>query len=102
MNKAILITGCSTGIGYTCAHALHKKGYQVIASCRKQEDVEKLKSEGLTCIQLDVSDIESVRRAAKEAIQLSGGKLYALFNNGAYGQPGAIEDLSTEALKTQF
>lgn len=102
MNKAILITGCSTGIGYTCAHALHKQGYQVIASCRKLEDVERLKSEGLTCIHLDLNERESITNGAKQAIELSNGKLYALFNNGAYGQPGALEDLSTEAMKEQF
>ncbi len=74
----------------------------MIASCRKIADVERLQSEGLTCIQLDVSDIESIRAGASKAIELSNGNLYALFNNGAYGQPGAIEDLPTDALKEQF
>ncbi|WP_070968675.1 SDR family oxidoreductase [Vibrio sonorensis] len=102
MNKSILITGCSTGIGYTCAHALAKRGYKVIASCRKTEDVERLTSEGLTCIQLDLNDSESIRRAVEVTLELTNGELYALFNNGAYGQPGALEDLPVEALKKQF
>ncbi|RBW66353.1 short-chain dehydrogenase [Vibrionales bacterium C3R12] len=102
MSKAILITGCSTGIGYTCAHALHQQGYQVIASCRNQDDVVKLQQEGLTCIQLDLSCTDSIRSGATEALRLCDGNLYALFNNGAYGQPGALEDLPTDGLRTQF
>lgn len=102
MQKSILITGCSTGIGYTCAHALHKRGYQVIASCRKQADVERLRSEGLTCLQLDLNDSNSIKLAVKQTLELTDGKLDALFNNGAYGQPGALEDLPTDGLREQF
>ncbi|MER2495264.1 SDR family oxidoreductase [Vibrio neptunius] len=102
MSYSILITGCSTGIGYVCAHALHQKGYQVIASCRHFADVERLRSEGLTCIQLDLSDSDSISNGVKQALSLTNGKLDALFNNGAYGQPGALEDLPTQALREQF
>lgn len=102
MQKTILITGCSTGIGYTCAHALHKRGYKVIASCRKQADVERLQAEGLTAILLDLSDSQSISQGVEKALQLTGGKLDALFNNGAYGQPGALEDLPTDGLREQF
>ncbi|MGY5539864.1 SDR family oxidoreductase [Vibrio brasiliensis] len=102
MQKSILITGCSTGIGYTCAHALHKRGYQVIASCRKQADVDRLRSEGLTCLQLDLNDSNSIKLAVKQTLELTDGKLDALFNNGAYGQPGALEDLPTDGLREQF
>lgn len=100
--KSILITGCSSGIGYTCAHALQKQGYQVIASCRKDKDVRRLQDEGLTCIQLDLNDSASITAGAKQALELSNNKLYALFNNGAYGQPGALEDLPVQALREQF
>lgn len=86
MSKSILITGCSTGIGYVCAHALKQRGYQVIASCRKAEDVERLKAEGLTCLQLDLTDSNSISLAVQQALQITGGRLDALFNNGAYGQ----------------
>lgn len=102
MNKSILITGCSTGIGYVCAHALKAQGFNVIASCRNPDDVQRLQAEGLTCIQLDLNDPISITQGAEQAISLAQGKLYALFNNGAYGQPGALEDLPTEALKAQF
>ncbi|WP_260259123.1 SDR family oxidoreductase [Vibrio intestinalis] len=102
MSKAILITGCSTGIGYEAAHALHKRGYQVIASCRKEEDVIKLRQEGLTCIQLDLADSDSISSGVQQTLKITEGKLYALFNNGAYGQPGALEDLPTQALREQF
>ncbi|WP_111642030.1 SDR family oxidoreductase [Marinimicrobium alkaliphilum] len=100
--RSILITGASTGIGYYCAKALHKAGYQVIASCRAMADVSRLQSEGLTCIQLDVADPQSVEAAVDKTLALTDGKLYALFNNGAYGQPGAVEDLSRDVLREQF
>ncbi|MEZ9267926.1 SDR family NAD(P)-dependent oxidoreductase, partial [Vibrio splendidus] len=102
MNKSILITGCSTGIGYTCAHALQKRGFHVIASCRDPQDVQRLQDEGLTCIQLDLSNQESIENGAKVAIALAPNGLYGLFNNGAYGQAGALEDLPTQGLREQF
>ncbi len=74
----------------------------MIASCRHEQDVERLTSEGLTCIQLDLNDSESISSGVKRALTLADGKLYAVFNNGAYGQPGALEDLPTEALQAQF
>lgn len=102
MTRTIFITGCSTGIGYTAAHQLQKHGFNVIASCRKKEDIDRLQSEGLTCLYLDYSDPQSITDAVTEVIRLTGGKLYALFNNGAYGQAGALEDLPRDALKEQF
>jgi NAD(P)-dependent dehydrogenase (short-subunit alcohol dehydrogenase family) len=100
--KAILITGCSSGIGLHCAHALQERGYLVIASARRRQDVEKLKEQGLTTIQLDLADSASIDNAVKRAVDLSDGKIYALFNNGAFGQPGAVEDLSRDLLRTSF
>ncbi|MDO6745906.1 SDR family oxidoreductase [Gilvimarinus sp. 1_MG-2023] len=100
--RSILITGCSTGIGYYCAHALKQDGWQVIASCRHSEDVDRLKSEGLQAIQLDVADSDSIFQGLEQALALTDGKLDALFNNGAYGQPGAAEDLTRATLRKQF
>jgi NAD(P)-dependent dehydrogenase (short-subunit alcohol dehydrogenase family) len=100
--RSILITGCSSGIGYCAAQRLKERGYFVIASARKMADVERLRAEGFTSLQLDLSDSHSINRAVEETLTLTGGKLYALFNNGAYGQPGAVEDLSREVLRTQF
>ncbi|SON49287.1 SDR family oxidoreductase [Vibrio tapetis] len=102
MTKSILITGCSSGIGYTCAHALHAKGYHVIASCRRQSDVEKLQGQGLKCIQLNMDSVNSIDQAVAEVLLLTNGKLDVLFNNAAYGQAGALEDLPTQALRDQF
>ena len=100
--KSILITGCSTGIGYCVAHGLQQRGYRVFASARKFEDVERLRDEGLESLHLDLTDPLSIKNAITRLLQETGGELYALFNNGAYGQPGALEDLSTDALRKQF
>lgn len=103
ISKAILITGCSSGIGLAAAQALQSRGYQVIASCRKAEDVERLHEEGLQhVIQLDLASSDSIKNAVAEALSIAGNNLFALFNNGAYGQPGAVEDLSRDALRRQF
>lgn len=100
--RAILITGCSSGIGLTVAHGLHKRGYHVIASARQADDVTHLKKEGLTAVQLDLADSGSIHAAVEETLNLTNGHLYAVFNNGAYGQAGAVEDLSRDVLRQQF
>jgi len=100
--KTILITGCSSGIGYITAIELKKRGHQVIASARKPEDVERLQQQGFSTVQLDLADSASIHRAVEQVLELTGGKLDALFNNGAFGQPGAVEDLSREVLRFQF
>ncbi len=99
---SILITGCSSGIGHHAAHSLQQRGYQVIASARTQTDVNKLRDEGLTCLQLDLNDEHSIQNAVAETLNITDGKLFALFNNGAYGQPGAVEDLDRQTLRTQL
>ena len=100
--QSILITGCSTGIGLDAALTLHARGYQVFATARKQQDVEMLISKGLTAYRLDVNDNDSIDIALTEILTETGGTLDFLFNNGAYGQPGAVEDLPTDALRAQF
>ncbi|WP_051640679.1 SDR family NAD(P)-dependent oxidoreductase [Thiomicrorhabdus sp. Milos-T2] len=98
----ILITGCSTGIGYQCAKQLHEMGYKVIATCRQQDDVTRINNEGITCIQLDLANSQSIEFALKQILLETNGKIDALFNNGAFGLPGAVEDLSREAMEYQF
>ncbi len=100
--RSILITGCSSGIGYSAAKILQQRGYQVFASARKTEDVERLQNEGLHCLQLDLSDSNSINNAFNSVMKETDGKLFALFNNGAYGQPGAVEDLSRDVIREQF
>lgn len=100
--KTILITGCSSGIGLCVAEGLHQRGYRVFATARHAADVEALKAKGLEALQLDVTNDDSINEAVEEILVRTGGTLYALFNNGAYGQPGAVEDLSREVLREQF
>lgn len=102
IKKNILITGCSSGIGYCAAKSLFARGYHVFATARKPEDVEKLKKEGLDSFILDLNDTESISQAVNTTLEKSAGRLDALFNNGAYGQPGAVEDLSRDTLRQQF
>jgi NAD(P)-dependent dehydrogenase (short-subunit alcohol dehydrogenase family) len=100
--RSILITGCSSGIGYACALGLQQRGYRVVASARRPEDVTRLTGEGLTAVRLDLDDSASIGEALEQALGHTGGRLDALFNNGAYGQPGAVEDLSRDCLRAQF
>jgi NAD(P)-dependent dehydrogenase (short-subunit alcohol dehydrogenase family) len=100
--KSILITGCSSGIGLCVARGLQSRGYRVFATARKTRDVRQLEAEGLESLQLDLADSGSIRSAVDHALQRTGGTLDALFNNGAYGQPGAVEDLTREVLRTQI
>lgn len=104
-NKNVLITGCSSGIGECVAIGLATRGYRVFATARKKEDVERLNQLGLTnlhSLRLDLDDSMSINNAVKEVLNRTDGELYALFNNGAYGQTGAIEDLSRDAFRAQF
>ena len=101
-DKSILITGCSSGIGLCVANGLHARGYRVFASARQKDDVVKLKEMGLNSLQLDLDDSISIKNAVKQVLQETGGTLYALFNNGAYGQSGAVEDLTRDTLRAQF
>jgi len=101
-NKTILITGCSSGIGLCAARGLRQRGYRVFATARKESDVENLRAEGFEAFRLDLADSRSIGVALDRVLESTGGRLYALFNNGAYGQPGAVEDLSREVLREQF
>lgn len=102
MKKTILITGCSSGIGYCVAKALHGRGYRVFATARRRESVEMLLAEGLESFRLNLTDSNAINYAFEEVMRRTNGELYALFNNGAYGLPGAVEDLSRDALRAQF
>ncbi|NKW79426.1 SDR family oxidoreductase [Ochrobactrum pecoris] len=98
----MIITGCSSGIGAYCAEALHKRGWRVFATARKDEDIATLKAKGIEAHYLDYTESQSIAVLADEVLRQTGGTLDALFNNGAYAQPGAIEDLPVEALRQQF
>src|SRR3970282_219672 len=100
--KSVLITGCSSGIGRCLALGLHARGYRVFASVKQEKDVAALRAAGLECLVLDLRAPDSIRAAVEAVLARTGGQLYALINNGAYGQPGAVEDLTREALRLQF
>ena len=100
--KTILITGCSSGIGLACATGLKAKGWRVFATVRNEPDKARLEAAGLEVFIMDYRDRASVQSCAEWVSALTGGKLFALYNNGASGLPGAVEDLSREMLEEQF
>ncbi|GAB6046874.1 SDR family oxidoreductase [Methyloparacoccus murrellii] len=100
--RPVLITGCSSGIGLCAAHGLRARGFRVFASARRDEDVRRLADLGFEAVRLDLADSASIQAAVQAVLDATGGTLYGLFNNGAYGQPGAVEDLSREVLREQF
>ncbi len=100
--KSILITGCSSGIGYDAAFGLKKNGWRVFASCRLQRDCNRLSKMGFETVQLDYANEDSIKSAVQEVLKRTDGTLDALFNNGAFASPGAVEDLPTEALRRIF
>jgi NAD(P)-dependent dehydrogenase (short-subunit alcohol dehydrogenase family) len=102
LNKIIFITGCSSGIGFDAAMTFKQRGHQVIASCRKPVDVERLVSLGLETVLLDVDDEHSIQTAFDAVMEKTAGKLDILINNAGYGQAGALEDVPRAALIAQF
>jgi len=100
--RTILITGCSSGIGLDAARTLTKRNWRVFATCRQEKDCERLRKEGLESFVLDYSHSASVTEGANRALELSDGKLDALFNNGAYAIPGLVEDIPRGALRAIF
>ncbi len=102
MKKTILITGCSSGIGLDAARGLAARGWRVFATCRQEGDCERLRREGLESFVLDYADEASVEAAVAEVTRRTGGTLDALYNNGAFACPGAVEDLPRGALREIF
>ena len=100
--KSVLITGSSSGIGYDAAHGLREAGWRVFASCRKQADCDRLISEGFESPLIDYTDSNSLANGLAEVLEATGGTLDALYNNGAYACPGAVEDLPRGALREIF
>ena len=100
--KSILITGCSSGIGYDAAHTLNGRGWRVFATCRQEKDCERLRGEGLESFPLDYTDEASIKSAVAEVLERTGGTLDALYNNGAYAIAGAVEDMPRDAMRAIF
>ncbi|HEY0212535.1 MAG TPA: SDR family NAD(P)-dependent oxidoreductase [Paenirhodobacter sp.] len=100
--KTILITGCSSGIGHDAAHGLQQAGWTVLATCRNPDDCARLRAEGLTSFVIDMADPASIAAGFAQALQITGGRLDALYNNAAFACPGAVEDLPADALRENF
>ncbi|MGB1036153.1 MAG: SDR family NAD(P)-dependent oxidoreductase [Candidatus Puniceispirillales bacterium] len=101
-SPVILITGSSSGIGLDTARYFAKKGWHVIATCRKDADVKRMKEEGLSSFRLDYEDQASLEAVVPTLKKLTGGRIDVLFNNGAYAVPCLTEDLPTPALRQIF
>jgi len=100
--RSVLITGCSSGIGLASAREMKTRGWRVFATARKPDDIARLRGEGFESLYLDYAEPAKIAAAAEHVLNATDGKLGALFNNGAYGQPGAIEDLRPEVVRAQF
>lgn len=100
--KTILITGASSGIGLDAATTLHRRGWRVLATCRRPEDAERLAGLGCEPMMLELASDASVATLGQEVLERTGGRLDALFNNAAFATPGAVEDLPRAALREIF
>lgn len=100
--RTIIVTGCSSGIGAHCARALKAEGWRVFATVRKQADLASLEADGIEAFLMDYTRPDTIAALVATVSERTGGRIDALFNNGAYGQPGAVEDLSTDVLRDQF
>ena len=100
--RSIIVTGCSSGIGAYCARALKAEGWRVFATVRREEDLASLQADGIEALLMDYTKPDTIAALAETVLARTGGRLDALFNNGAYGQAGAVEDLPVEVLREQF
>jgi NAD(P)-dependent dehydrogenase (short-subunit alcohol dehydrogenase family) len=100
--RTIIVTGCSSGIGAYCARALKAEGWRVFATVRKEEDLAALEADGIEALLMDYTRPDTIAVLVETVTERTGGRIDALFNNGAYGQPGAVEDLTTDVLRVQF
>ena len=100
--KNILITGCSSGIGKNVAITLNNKGWRVFATCRSKSDCNFFKNLGIESFPLDLLEEESINRAVNLVKDKTKSRLDALYNNGAYAIPGAIQDIPRSAIREIF
>lgn len=100
--RTILITGCSSGLGHDAARGLTARGWRVFATCRREEDCARLRAEGLESFPLDYASTESIDSALAHVLEETGGTLDALYNNGAFALPGAVEDLPRDGLRAIY
>jgi len=99
---SIIVTGASSGIGAHCARALRADGWRVFATARRPADIAALEADGIEAFFMDYRDAASIEALVAAVLERTGGRLDALYNNGAHAQAGAVEDLPVEALREQF
>src|SRR4051812_46728350 len=102
MQKTILITGCSSGIGLSAAKTLQQKNYRVFATARKEADVAMLKTLGFESLLLDLNHSDSIQKAVQDVLEKTNGTLDALFNNAGFVEISAVEDLTRDVMRAQF
>ncbi|WP_417667799.1 SDR family oxidoreductase [Roseibium sp.] len=100
--RTVLMTGCSTGIGAVGARLMRGRNWRVFPTARNQADVDRLKAQGFEAFLLDYERPETIKIALASVLHQTDGKLDALFNNGAYAIPGALEDMPVEGLQALF
>ena len=100
--RTLLITGCSSGIGYDAALGMRERGWRVFASCRNQADCDRMQRQGFDSPHIDYANPDSIAAVLKEVMTATEGQLDALFNNGAFGSPGGVEDMPTDGLREIF
>src|SRR3954454_5206847 len=98
---AVLVTGCSSGIGHATAKRLAGRGLTVYATARRPESIADLAESGCKTLALDVTD-EASMKAAVEAVEAAEGAVGSLVNNAGYSQSGAVESVPMERLRAQF
>lgn len=102
MQPTILITGCSSGIGLNAARGLRERGWHVFAACRQQKDCDRMRTEGFDSPRIDYTDPASIETGLAQVLEVTGGRLDALFNNGGHQLSGAVEDLPRDGLRAIF
>src|SRR5689334_19524699 len=100
-SKAVLITGCSTGIGRATAERLADRGWTVYATARRPETIEDLRAKGCKTLALDVTDEQSMETAVRE-VEAAEGAVGVLVNNAGYSQSGAVESVKLDDVRAQF
>ncbi|MTI44020.1 SDR family NAD(P)-dependent oxidoreductase [Roseibium hamelinense] len=100
--RTVLMTGCSTGIGAEAARLMRGRNWTVFATARNPGDVIRLRQAGFDSVRLDYEDPATIAAAVDYVLDQTGGKLDALFNNGAYAIPGALEDIPVDGMRALF
>ena len=101
VSKAVLITGCSSGIGHATAEHLTGRGWKVYATARRPESISDLEAAGCKTLALDVNDESSMAEAVRH-LEAAEGAVGVLVNNAGYSQSGPVEEIPLDDVRRQF